>query len=225
MFFTFLSSHSRNILYIHAMSLIWSRCFGNCAHTLDSPSLLLTHWGRVMHICLSNLTIIGSDNGLSPGRRQAITWTSVGILLIGPLGTNFSEMSIKIHTFLLKRIHLKMSSGKWRPFCLGLNMLTHNAGSIRCLSCIQKSLGMVSTKPYNSFWIYTIFKWYQTGNFPLIPLHQYDNLLVRFGHLSWVSVIPEMRFGHPATKRELRLPRRNFTSSSDHVPSLTPQVL
>ena len=33
---------------------------------------VLTHWGRVTHICVGNLTIIGSDNGLSPGRRQAI---------------------------------------------------------------------------------------------------------------------------------------------------------
>ena len=53
---------------------------------------MLTHWGRVTHICVGNLTIIGSDNGLSPGRRQAIIWTNAGILLIGPLGTNFSEI-------------------------------------------------------------------------------------------------------------------------------------
>ena len=32
----------------------------------------LTHWGRVTHICITKLTNIGSDNGLSPGRRQAI---------------------------------------------------------------------------------------------------------------------------------------------------------
>ena len=76
------------------------------------------------HICVSKLTIIGSDNGLSPGRRQAITWTNVGILLIGPLGTNFSEMLIEIHTFSFKKIHLKMSSAKWRPFCLDLNVLS-----------------------------------------------------------------------------------------------------
>ena len=75
------------------------------------------------HICVGNLTIIGSDNGLSRGRRQAIIWTSAGILLIGPLGTNFSEMLIEIHTFSFKKIHLQMSSGKWRPFCLGLNVL------------------------------------------------------------------------------------------------------
>ena len=85
---------------------------------------ILTHWGRVTHICVGNLTIIGSDNGLSPGRRQAITWTNVGILLIGPLGTNFSGMLIEIRTFSFKKIHLKMSSGKWRPFCLGLNVLS-----------------------------------------------------------------------------------------------------
>ena len=60
-----------------------------------------------MHICISNLAIIGSDNGLSPGRRQAITWTNDGILLIGPLGTNFSEMLIKIHIFSFKKIDWK----------------------------------------------------------------------------------------------------------------------
>ena len=83
----------------------------------------LIHWGRVTHICLSKLTNIGSDNGLSPEWRQAIIWTNAGILLIGPLGTNFSEILIKIQTFSLKKMHLKMSSAKWRPFCLGLNVL------------------------------------------------------------------------------------------------------
>ena len=83
----------------------------------------LTHWGRLTHICLGNLTIIGSDNGLSPGRRQAIIWTNAGILLIGTLGTNFNEISIEIQIFSFKKMHFKMSSAKWRPFCLGLNVL------------------------------------------------------------------------------------------------------
>ena len=78
------------------------------------------------HVCVSKLTIIGSDNGLSPDRRQAIIWTNAGILLIGPMGTNVSETLIEIHTFSFKKMHLKMSSGKWRPFCLGLNVLTLN---------------------------------------------------------------------------------------------------
>ena len=84
---------------------------------------VLTHWGRVTHICVGNLTIIGSDNGLSPGRRQAIIWTNAAILLIGPLGTNFSEILIEIDTYWFKKMWLKVSSAKWRPFCLGLNVL------------------------------------------------------------------------------------------------------
>ena len=83
----------------------------------------LTHWGRATHICGGKLTIIGSDNGLSPGRREAIIWTIVGILFIGPLGTNFSEILIEINVFSFMKMRLKMSSGKWRPSCLGLNVL------------------------------------------------------------------------------------------------------
>ena len=84
----------------------------------------LTHWGRVTHICVSELTIIGSDNGLSPSRRQAIIWTNAGILLIRPWGTNFSEILIEIGVFSFKKMHLKMLSAKCRPFCLGLNVLS-----------------------------------------------------------------------------------------------------
>ena len=93
---------------------------------LPYRSMSLTHWGRVTHICVVKLTIFGSDNGLSPGRRQAIIWTNAGILLIGPLGTNFIEILIGIQTFSFKKMHLKMSSEKWRPFCLGLNVLMSN---------------------------------------------------------------------------------------------------
>ena len=76
----------------------------------------LTHWGRVTHICVGNLIIIGSDNGLSPDRRQAIIWTNAGILLIWPLGTNFREILNGIQTFSFKKMHLKMSSAKWHQF-------------------------------------------------------------------------------------------------------------
>ena len=54
--------------------------------------------------------IIGSDNGLSPGPHQAIIRTNNGILLIGPLGTNFSEISIKSQTFSFTKMRLKVSS-------------------------------------------------------------------------------------------------------------------
>ena len=55
------------------------------------------------------LTTIGSDNGLWPGRRQAIICTNAGILSIGPLGTNLSEILIEIWAFLYKQMHLKVS--------------------------------------------------------------------------------------------------------------------
>ena len=85
------------------------------------------------HICVGNLTIIGSDNGLSPDRHQAIIWTNAGLLLIGPLGTNFSELSIEILTLSFKKMRLKVSSAKRRPFCLGLNVLTEQFGQVSAL--------------------------------------------------------------------------------------------
>ena len=82
-----------------------------------------THCGLV-YMASEILVIIGSSNGLSPGRLQAIIWTNARLLLIWPLGTNFSEIVIEIDIFSFKKMHLKISSGKCRPFCLGLNVLS-----------------------------------------------------------------------------------------------------
>ena len=88
--------------------------FTSCFMILQKKSLQshiinpLTHWGRVTHICVSKFINIHSDNG----RRQAIIWASAGILLIGSLGTNFSEMVIEIYIFSFKKMHLKMLSVK-----------------------------------------------------------------------------------------------------------------
>ena len=90
----------------------------NYSATTGRSSLPLTH------IYVGKLTIIGSDNGLSPRRRQTIIWTNAGILLIGPLGTNFCGILIAIEISSFKKINLKISSTKWRPFCLGLNVLS-----------------------------------------------------------------------------------------------------
>ena len=68
---------------------------------------------------MNRVSSIGSYNGLAPGRRQAIIWTNVGILLIGPLGKSIGEIFIKINTFSFKNMYLKMPSAKWRPFCPG----------------------------------------------------------------------------------------------------------
>ena len=46
--------------------------------TVILANFLLTHRGQVTHICVSRLTTIGSDNGLSPSRRQAIIKSMMG---------------------------------------------------------------------------------------------------------------------------------------------------
>ena len=121
--------HLITISLLSTGSANWRYQFGRNGDVSSSRIFLdtwmgnLTHWGRVTHICVGNITIIVSDNGLSPNGRQTITWTNDGILLIGPLGTNFSKILIKIHTFSLKKMHLKTSSARRRPFCLGLNVL------------------------------------------------------------------------------------------------------
>ena len=74
-----------NVLYVDFLYLNNShRLSSSFCNKRDPFPFQLTHWGRVTHICVSKLTIIGSDNGLSPGRRQAIIWTNAGILLYTP---------------------------------------------------------------------------------------------------------------------------------------------
>ena len=113
---------------------IWCKTFNSLVH----DDIIRCHWTwwtlfeamvccQVMHIGVSKIIITGSDNGLSPGRRQAIIWTNAGILLIGPLGINFSEIWNKITTFSFKKIHLKMSSAYWLLFCLALSQLRNQS--------------------------------------------------------------------------------------------------
>ena len=74
-----------------------------------------------------NWIISGSGNGLSPVRRQAITWSNDGLLWIGLLETSFSEPWIGILSFSSKKVHFKISKCSlpiWRPFCPGRGELT-----------------------------------------------------------------------------------------------------
>ena len=118
----------------------WNTFFG--WDVITYPCRRLTHWGRETQICVGEHANIGSDNGLSPYRRQAIIWTNAGILLIEPLGTNFNEILIEIHTFSLKKMHLKISSGKWRPFYLALSVLTLVEHKSSCLNGVFVPLFM-----------------------------------------------------------------------------------
>ena len=125
--------HSHMGNFIGYSRFIISIGWGNDLVLDRQQAITLTHQGRVTHICISNLTIIGSENGLSPGRCQSIMclFFNAGMLVTGYLKTNFSEILIEIQTFSFKKKHLKVSSEKWRPFCVGLNESTKNHDTIR----------------------------------------------------------------------------------------------
>ena len=108
------------------------------------------------HIRVGKRIIIGSDNGLSPGLRQTITWTNAGILLIGPLGTNCSEILIKINTLSFKKMLLKMSSRKWWPSCFGLNVLMRVCW-LRSVGSVPKDTGIKCSRLF--FFCLSYFLW------------------------------------------------------------------
>ena len=99
------------------------------------PLALLTHWDRVTHICISKLTIIGSDNGLSPGRRKAIIWTNAGILLIGPWATDFNEIFIKMKQFSFLKNAFENVVWKTAAIYFGLNVLRVGCFVYNMLQC------------------------------------------------------------------------------------------
>ena len=112
--------------------------------TRQSTGTLLadTLWGRVVtHICVSKLAIIGSDNGLLPGRRPAIIWANAGILLIPTLGTKFGEILSEIQIFSFKKMHLKMSSAKSEHFVTASMCLTHYLQSNSDFRCFHIIFG------------------------------------------------------------------------------------
>ena len=127
----------------HIATYISYICMYMCIYTyivsLNKPCL-----ARFTHICVGNLTIICSYNGLSPGQRQAIIWTNAGILLIGPLGTNFSEILIEIHKFPFKdafeNIVCEMAAILSRPQCVNWiacewRFMTFSLASIYRFAC------------------------------------------------------------------------------------------
>ena len=154
--------------------------------------LHLTHWGQVTDICVSKLSIIGSDNGLSPGRCQANIWTNVGILLIQTLGTNFSEILSKIQAFSFK----EMSSAKWRPFCLGLNVLKkiYNVTDITLLCKLYHA----DFQSCQSYW---------NGQFPLQCAAMFANSSLKLSTQSFPSKIA---VSHQCNKMRWQFKPRHF---------------
>ena len=149
-------------LYRIYTQFIINRCSGNIWYTLKSliaTVLFLTHWGRVTHTCVSKLTI-GSDNGLPPGRRQAIIWTNAGILLVGitrnKLRWNFNRSPcIFIHKNPFENV-----VWKWWPFCLGLNVLTlQGSPNLVIITIIVRRAGLLwSQQDFEWRWSVPLFK-------------------------------------------------------------------
>ena len=157
-----------------------------------------TYWGLVTHICVSKLTIIGSDNGLSPGRRQAVIRTNAGILLIWPIGIHFSEISVEIHTFPFKQMCWKMSSAKWRACCLGL-----------CVICIICDTTSKSYMP-----ISCVSLLYCVWLFPANPYIQVPNLQTQaniYILLSWTLI----QFKISTIHHNVYIQGQQFVSYSD----------
>ena len=82
-----------------------------CQDVILDPSACWVHWSPPSATSV-NLVSIGSGNGLSPVRWQAISWTNADLLSIGPLGANLSEIQMEIHNFSFMKMHLKMLSAK-----------------------------------------------------------------------------------------------------------------
>ena len=102
-----------------------------------------------------NRISIGLDNGLSPVRRQAVIWTNSGLLSIGRLRTNFSEIWIGILPFSFWKIHLKMSSAKM-PFCPVGDELTNR-------------INVVTSSSRRLFWCFLFSR----------PVLKYDDVIKR----------------------------------------------
>ena len=92
-------------IYLYMRKCSWNYRLQGREHNLGSGRQDLNHWGEWLIYASVNYT------------------ANAGILSIGSLRTNFSEILIKIHTLSFKKMHLNMSSGKYRPSCLGLNVL------------------------------------------------------------------------------------------------------
>ena len=138
-----------------------THCSTACPGLIENILSFVTHWGRVTHICVGKLTIIGSDNSFSPGRRQAIIWTNAGILLIEPLGTNLRNFNRNWNIFIqenaFENIVCEMASILSRPQCGPLLLLLcciypvsraahHIWGAMRfcCIVCFPLSYFILS---------------------------------------------------------------------------------
>ena len=159
--------------------------------------ILLTHWDQVIHIFVSELGHHCSDNGLLPYRLQPIISTNPALLLIGPLGT-FQW----IQQFSYKKINLKMSSRKWRPFYLSLNSITSHF-------CIDSNTGH-----FNSLWpgdaIWCLMTWLSFVHIKACDLLG-AKLLPYWSKLTYYQLHPWIPRNKPRVKNSENFPTANLS--------------
>ena len=131
-----------------------------CDHTEQEPKRtwlgfvsMLTHRGRVTHIGVGNLAIIGSDNGLSPGRRQAIISTNAGVFFYLTLRDKLQWNINGNWCIFIREMYSKMSSVKYRPSYLGLNVLR------QCIRLVFLLPWLLTI----SLWFHRIYKYPQSA--------------------------------------------------------------
>ena len=103
------------------------------------------------NICAGNTIIIGSDNGLSSGWHQALIWTNAGIRLIGPLETNFNEISIKMLTIF--------HSNK----CIWMGRLRNSGHFVSATMCYELALYSCWARTWSSLCLQMAQIWVNIG--------------------------------------------------------------
>ena len=148
--------------------------------------IILTRWGRVTHTCVSRLNVIGSDNGLSPGWFQAIIWTNIGILLIGPLGKQFQwNLNRNLHIFIQKNafenVVWKMSAILSRPQCVNTSQqpMSYKMWMLSSYIVCKTCLGYSSTNNISSTFTNSVLLWYNNFSSDLYKLLNICRILWR----------------------------------------------
>ena len=109
-------------------------------------------------------------------RRQAIIWTNADLFSLGPLGTNFSQILIKIQNTASMKMHFKMSSAKWRNECRMSAQCWKLVKTSVCVICcpggtyaymnvfflppeLQSLTRALSVNPKHGYWWFHCFRW------------------------------------------------------------------
>ena len=117
----FIEIFIRNFTFFHWRTCLWKCWLQNGKHFVQA----LTHWGQGMHICVSKLTIIGSDNGLLLGQCQAFIWTNIVKIVNWTLGNKLQgnlnqNLNIFIQKNAFENVVWKMAAILSGPQCVNV---------------------------------------------------------------------------------------------------------